>query len=94
MALDNSVEWKFGDKVEWSVDVESEVFADTLGLDGLCFVKIDHIPDLSLRSIVAIDLDWVAFNVFTSSNIKDLVVGPVDELVVLVLEYLEPAGVG
>jgi hypothetical protein len=91
VALSNSVEWKLGDKIEWSVDVESKVFADTLGLDGLCFVKIDDIPDLSLGSIVAPHLDWVAFDVFTSSDIKDLVIGPVDELVVLVLEDLEPA---
>jgi hypothetical protein len=91
VALSNSVEWKLGDKVEWSVDMESKVFADTLGLDCLCFVKIDDIPDLSLGSIVAPHLDWVAFDVFTSSDIKDLVIGPVDELVVLVLEDLEPA---
>jgi hypothetical protein len=39
-------------------------------------------------------LNWVSFNVFASSNIKDLVVGPVDELVVLILEDLEPSRVG
>jgi hypothetical protein len=94
VALSNSIEWKLGDKVEWSVDMESKVFAYTLGLNGLCFVKIDHIPDLSFRSIVAPYLNWVAFLVFSSSDIKDLVVGPVDELVVLILEDLEPAGVG
>jgi len=91
VALSNSIEWKLGDKVEWSVDMESKVFADTLGLDCLCFVKIDYIPDLSLGSIVAPHLYWVAFLVFSSSDIKDLVVGPVDELVVLILEDLEPA---
>jgi len=93
VALSNSVEWKLGHKVEWSVDMESKVFADTLGLDCLCFVKIDYIPDLSLGFIVAPYLYWVAFLVFSSSDIKDLVIGPVDELVILILEDLEPAGV-
>jgi hypothetical protein len=74
VTLSNSVEWKLGDKVEWSIDMEAEVFADTLGLDCLCFVKIDHIPDLSLRSIVAPHLDWISFLVFSSSDIKDLIV--------------------
>jgi len=91
VALNNSVEWKLGDKVEWSVDVESEIFADSLSLDGLCFVKIDDIPDLSLGSIAAPHLYWVAFNIFTSSDTKYLVVGPVGELVFLILEDLEPA---
>jgi hypothetical protein len=28
----NSVEWKLRDKVEWSVDVEAELFIESLGL--------------------------------------------------------------
>jgi hypothetical protein len=30
--LSNSVEWELGDKIEWSVDVESEFFIESLGL--------------------------------------------------------------
>jgi len=30
VALSNSVEWKFGDKVEWSVDMETKVFVQSL----------------------------------------------------------------
>jgi len=93
VTLSNSVEWKLGDKIEWSVNMEAKVFVESLSLDGICFIKINHIPDLSFRSIVAPYLNWISFLVFSSSDIKDLVVGPVNELVVLILENLEPAGV-
>jgi hypothetical protein len=42
-------------------------------------------------SVVTPDTNLMAFFVFTSSNIKDLVVGPIDELAVLILEDLEPS---
>jgi len=41
-------------------------------------------------SVVTLDANGMTFLVFASCNIKDLVVGPVDELTVLVLEDLEP----
>jgi len=77
--------------VEWSVDMESKVLVDTLGLWALCFVEIDNIPLLSCRSVVGPNLNWVALFIFTSSNIKNLLALPVNELVVLILEYLEPS---
>jgi len=71
--------------------MEAKFFAHTLCCYSFCFIKINDIPFLSLGSIVAPYLDRVAFNVFTSSDIKDLIVRPVDELVVLILEDLEPS---
>lgn len=91
VALNKSVEWEFRDDIEWSVYMEAKSFVETLGLDSISFVKVDNLPFLCLGSVVAIYLDWVTFLVFTSSDIKDLAVGPVDELVVLVLENLEPS---
>jgi hypothetical protein len=44
VALNNSSEWEFRDNVEWSVDMETEVFVDSLGLWSLGFIKIDDIP--------------------------------------------------
>jgi hypothetical protein len=41
-------------------------------------------------SVVTLDANLLTFFIFASTNIKDLVVGPVDELTVLVLEDLEP----
>jgi hypothetical protein len=90
-ALSNSSEWKFGDEVEWSIDMESEFFVKSLSLRSLCFIKIDNIPLLGFGSVVAPNLNWVSFFVLTISNIKGFVVVPVDELVVLILEYLPPS---
>jgi len=61
VTLSNSVEWKLGDKIEWSVNMEAKVFVESLSLDGICFIKINHIPDLSFRSIVAPYLNWISF---------------------------------
>jgi len=91
VALNHSVEWEFRDDVEWSVYMEAKGFVKTLGLDSISLVKVDNLPFLCLRSVVAPNLHWVSFLVFTSSNIKDLAVGPVDELAILILENLEPA---
>jgi hypothetical protein len=94
VALSNSVEWKLGNKVEWSVNVETEVLAYSLGLWSLGFVKINNIPLLMLASVVTPNSNLMAFLVFSSSNVEDLVRLPVDELVVLVSEYLPPSRVG
>ena len=71
--------------------MESEVLVDTLGLWALCFVKIDNLPLLIFASVVTPDANCLTFLVFASFNIKDLVVVPVDELAVLILENLEPS---
>jgi hypothetical protein len=42
VALSNSMEWKLRNEIEWSVDMEAEVFVNSLGLWTLCFVKIDN----------------------------------------------------
>ena len=71
--------------------MEAELFVKSLSLKLISFVKIDNIPLLSFGSIVAPNLNWVSFFVLTTSDVKDLVIGPVDELVVLVLEDLPPS---
>jgi hypothetical protein len=71
--------------------MESKVLVDTLSLWALCFVEIDNIPLLSCSSIAGPNLNRVAFFIFTSFNIKNLLALPVNELVVLILEYLEPS---
>jgi hypothetical protein len=71
--------------------VESKVFRDSLSLWTLSFVKIDNLPLLVLSSIVAPNSYGLTFLVFTPFNIKDLAALPIDELVVLILEYLEPS---
>jgi hypothetical protein len=94
VAFHHSVEWKLGNNIEWSVDMESEVFADSLNLRSLCFVKINNIPLLSSASVVLEDTNCLAFFVLSSFNIEDSRILPIDELVVLISEHLEPSGVG
>jgi hypothetical protein len=71
--------------------MESEVFVKTLGLRTLCLVKINNLPLLVGTSIVTTNTNWVSFFILSVFNFKDLVVAPVDELAVLILEYLEPS---
>jgi hypothetical protein len=71
--------------------MEAEIFVQSLGLLFLSFVKIDNLPLLVLSSVVTPNSYGLTFFVFTSFNIKDLVVVPVDELAVLILEDLEPS---
>jgi hypothetical protein len=60
-ALEHSSEWQLRDNVEWSIDVESEVFVESLGLWSLCFVKIKNIPLLAVASIVVPDVNCITF---------------------------------
>jgi hypothetical protein len=50
--LHNSVEWKFRDDVEWSIDVEAKFFIESLGLSLSGFIKIDNLPSLVSSSLV------------------------------------------
>jgi hypothetical protein len=90
-ALSNSVQRKLGDNVEWSIDLETEVLVQTLCSSLISFVKIKNIPLLAVASIVVHDINCISFIVLLGSDIEDLVVGEVDELVVLELEDLPPA---
>jgi hypothetical protein len=74
--------------------MEAPVFVESLSLWSLSFVKIDDSPLLVLSSVVAPNSYLLAFNVFSSSYIKYFTVLPIDELIFLILEYLEPSRVG
>jgi hypothetical protein len=71
--------------------VETEFFIESLGSIIFSFVKIDNIPLLVLSSVVSPNTNCLAFLVLTSFDVEDLAGLPVDELVVFVLEYLEPS---
>jgi hypothetical protein len=74
--------------------MEAPFFAHSLGLLFLSLVNIDDLPLLVSSLVVTPNSYGLAFLVFATFNIKDLVVIPVDELAVLILEHLEPSGVG
>jgi hypothetical protein len=44
--LSNSIEWKLGDKVEWSIDVEAKFFIQSLSSSLFSLVKIKNLPFL------------------------------------------------
>jgi hypothetical protein len=51
-ALCHSSKWKFRDEIEWSIDVETEVFAHSFNLRTLGFIKINNLPLLMFLVIV------------------------------------------
>jgi hypothetical protein len=90
MHLSNSIEWKFRDKIEWSIDVETEFFIQSLSLNLSGLVKIKYIPSLSSTSVVIFNSNSLTFFILFISNTKNFAVRPVDELASFVFEYLEP----
>jgi len=90
--LSNSVEWKLRYEIEWSVDVETEFFIESLSLNLWSLVKIEYSPSLGNSSIVFPYLNSVTFLILASSYIKDsVVVSEVHELLSSVLEQLPPS---
>jgi hypothetical protein len=91
MAFSNSVEWKLRDNVEWSIDMESEVFIDSLCLRSIGFVQIENSPLLMSSLIITENSDFLSLFILSTSDIKDFAALPVDKLFVFILEYLEPS---
>jgi hypothetical protein len=89
--LSNSVEWKFGNEIEWSVHMETPIFVQSLSLWSSGFVEIFNIPSLSESSIVTPNTNSSAFFVLLSFNVKNFAALPVNELVLFKLEDLEPS---
>jgi hypothetical protein len=74
--------------------MEAPILVKSLGLDWSGFIKIDNSPSLMLSTVISKDSDSLSFFILGTSNIKYFTILPIDELVVLILEYLEPARVG
>jgi hypothetical protein len=71
--------------------VESEFLVESLGSIFFSFINIEYLPLLMLSSVVSPNTDWMSFFILGTLNIKDLVVLPVDKLVILILENLPPS---
>jgi len=71
--------------------METKVFVETLGLVSLSFIEINNLPLLVSASVVSPNSNSLSFLVLSSFDVKDLAALPVDELVVLILEDLEPS---
>jgi len=71
--------------------MESEFVTHSLLLFSLILIKINNCPLLVLTSIVTPNTDCGTFIVLGSFDLEDFAGLPVDELAVLILEYLEPS---
>jgi len=71
--------------------MESEFFVHTLSLDCSCLVKIKNSPFLVVLTSVSSNSNCLTFFILGLGDIKNLVVGPVDELTLLIFEDLEPS---
>jgi hypothetical protein len=73
--------------------MESEVLVKSLGLDWTSFVKIDNSPSLMSSVVVTKYSNCLSFSILSTCDIKYFTTLPIDELAVLILEYLEPSRV-
>ena len=87
---DDSLHWHSRSDVEWSVDMEAEFFVHSLGFKLFSILNIDDLPFLVLSVMTVPDDYWLSFSVFTTCNIKNLLVLDVNKLVSSILEDLPP----
>jgi hypothetical protein len=73
--------------------VETKFFVEALGSILLSLIDIKNIPLLSFGTVVSPNLNCGSFTVIATLYIKYLLVLPIDELVVLILENLPPSRV-
>jgi hypothetical protein len=74
MSFNNSLHWKSGSEVEWSVGMETEISDESLFLDLFSFINVDNLPFLVGTSISLVYLNVLVFNILVSFDIKDSVV--------------------
>jgi hypothetical protein len=80
VAFSNSIHWESRNHVEWSIDVETKVFVETLGWISFHFINIGHSPLLILTIVVLVNTNFASFLIFASCDIKNFAVIPIDEL--------------
>jgi hypothetical protein len=73
--------------------VETEFLIESLGFSLSCFVNVKNLPLLMFSTIFTENSNSLSFYILSSCNIKNLSRLPIDELIVLKLENLEPSGV-
>jgi hypothetical protein len=94
MALSNSLHWESWSNIERPVDMESKLFIESFGPDWFGLVKIDNFPSLISSLLVSVNDNSLSFNILGSINWNSFVVGWIDELVIFILEHLEPSWIG
>jgi len=87
---DDSLHWHSRSDIEWSVDVEAEFSILSLGIKLFGFINIYNLPSLVSSVMALVSNNWLSFSIFTSRDIKNLLVLDVDKLVASILEDLPP----
>ena len=90
----DSLHWHSRSDIEWSVDMEAELLVESLGIKLFSLLSVDNLPSLVLSVMAVPDNNWLSFSIFSSFNIKDLLVLDVDELFASIQEDLPPLRVG
>jgi hypothetical protein len=70
--------------------VETELLVEALSSIFTSLVNIEYLPFLLLSSVSSCNLNCRSFSISSSSYIKNLVISPVNEFTVLILEDLPP----
>jgi hypothetical protein len=83
---DKSSHWHHWFNVEWSVDVETKFFIESLGSESISILKIDNLPFLVDSSIVWAYVTFLHFSILCIQNFKYLLGSWIDELFTSVLE--------
>jgi len=74
--------------------VESELLIESFSWNLLGFVKILNLPFLVGSTVIAPNNNGLTFFIFSTCNIKDLLIVPIDKLSSLIIEELPPYRVG
>ena len=90
----NSLHWHSWSDVEWSIDVETELFVHSLGLNCWGLINVYNLPFLVSSTVTLVSNNWLSFSIFSSWYIKNFTVLDVDELFSSELEDLPPLWVG
>lgn len=91
-ALSNSVEWKFRDEIEWSVDVETEFFIESFSFSLCLLVKIKDLPSLVSTVVFSVSDDLLSFKILALEDIEASVSFlNVAEMLSLIGKDLEPS---
>jgi len=89
---ENSVHWEHAYKLEWSIDVKTELFVESLDL-LLELINVNKLPLLTKSVVSWGNLGLCGFLIFVSNNFKVVVVVDGDESIALHLPKLIRVGV-
>jgi len=86
------VHWHFGNNVERSVNMETEVLVETLGgLSWSILINVDNFPSLIQSTSFVPYANVGTFLIFASGNFNNFVVLDIDEVFSLISKKLPPS---